>query len=253
MAAIDSFTFYRLRNEEVLGFCLEEEDKISKVPMVADLLPHRVFQEALNNYKVTLNKDREVVYGDVLDSDTQMDQVLNGFRGQLKYMLKHPVQNVREAARAVWNAISQFKSPANLPPTEEHSVVSRMLDALDALPQETKDCCLATGWIDALHARHSEFMAILERYDAARRVSSQARPKDERETLTKAWQNLCSSINGLALISPSAELDNLITELNLRIRSRRIATRIRKGSKKEDGSPTEDSTCSTASISEEVD
>lgn len=88
------------------------------------------------------------------------------------------------------------------------------------------------AWIPTLRTRYDAFMATMKAYDAARVTVQPSRVKETRQALISAWRHLCDRINGLAVVTPSAELDTLIAEINTRIQSKRTALKQRKAAKK---------------------
>ncbi len=232
MASIIFFNPTVLRYEESLGFYQEVEAKVAENRNVKDLLPHQNFLAALLAFKASLDVGRSVRYQNVLDADGLMDQAITGLRAQLQPMMLHPNDEVREAAKIIWAAIEQYGSPNQLAPTEEHPIVNRMLDALDALDPTLLTKTLTKDWVDSIHQRYTDFMDILKRYDYERTHTSANKVKAAREAIYAAWQVLCVSINGLAVNSPSEENDALIEAINLRIQSRKSAMKMRRAARK---------------------
>ena len=56
--------------------------------------------------------------------------------------------------------------------------------------------------------------------------------KNARQALLGTWKPLCDLINGLAIVTPSDELESLIAEMNTRIQSKKTALKQRKSAKK---------------------
>ena len=84
----------------------------------------------------------------------------------------------------------------------------------------------------ALRARYDAFMTMLKSYDAERAAVVPSAVKNARQALAAAWKPLCDLINGLAIVSPSDALDNLIAEMNARIQSKKTALKQRKSARK---------------------
>ncbi len=228
MAKIEPFLMKNMRNGEVLGFCQEVEDKVVHVPAIAELVANAKFRQSIEAYAGVLNTEREVNYSDVKEKDAHMDHAINGLTGQLKIMKDYPEASIREAANVILDAIDQYGSPVNLPPSEEHPVVKQMIDALHGLEPELLTRTLTKAWVDALEVRYESFMKVLRQYDTERASLSKGRVKTAREDLYRAWDTLCEAIVGLNAISPSEELDVLIDEINVRILSKKMALKQRR-------------------------
>ncbi len=232
MASIVPFNPGTLRYEETLGFCQEVDLKVVEVEAIKIQRPYEAFAAALLSYKSILDVERAVHYSDVMTSDNLMDQTISGFRAQLKPMMSHPDPDVREAAKVIWGAIDQYGMPTQLPPTEEHPIVNRMLDALDALDESLFVKTVTKAWVEQLHERYKSFMTLLSRYDYERTHSKASRFNEKRDILCATWVSLCACINGLAVMQPSDQIDAVIEAINVRIQSRKNAVKQRKSARK---------------------
>ena len=88
------------------------------------------------------------------------------------------------------------------------------------------------AWLPALRTRYDAFMSMMKSYDAERAAVQPGAVKNARQALVAAWKPLCDLINGLAIVSPSDELETLVAEMNTRIQSKKIALKQRKSAKK---------------------
>ena len=72
----------------------------------------------------------------------------------------------------------------------------------------------------------------MKSYDAERAAVQPGTVKNARQALLGTWKPLCDLINGLAIVTPSDELESLIAEMNTRIQSKKTALKQRKSTKK---------------------
>ncbi len=229
---VTSFAIKNLRSEEMLGMSLEIAEKIKDVPAVAESAQGKAFREAISGYASALDKDKAISYKDLLDADASADQAITGLRTHLQVLLIYPDDEMREAAREVWNAIDQYGSPTQLNFQEEYAIVARMLDTLEALDPELLARATVKAWVPALRERYNSFMSLMKSYDAER-ASVSGLVKNARAALIASWKPLCDVINVLAIVSPSEALDALIGEINTRIQSKKTAIKQRKSAKKD--------------------
>ena len=75
-------------------------------------------------------------------------------------------------------------------------------------------------------------MSLMKSYDAERAAVQPGTVKNARLALLGTWKPLCDLINGLAIVTPSNELENLIAEMNTNIQSKKNALKQRKSAKK---------------------
>lgn len=107
-----------------------------------------------------------------------------------------------------------------------------MLDTLEAIEPTIPAKATVAAWLPALRNRYDSFMSMMKSYDAERAAVQPGAVKNARQALVAAWKLLCDLINGLAIVSPSDELESLIAEMNARIQSKKIALKQRKSAKK---------------------
>ena len=232
MGKVNAFTLTALRNEEILGMSLEIADKVKGVPSVADSAQGRAFLEAIPAYASALDMEKVLTYKDLVQADAAVDQAVSGLRAHLQALLVYPDDDTREAARQIWNAIDQYGNPTQRNFQEEYAIVARMLDSLEALEPSVAATATVGAWLPALRARYDAFMALMKSYDAERATVTPGTVKNARHALVATWKPLCDLINGLAIVSSSDALENLIAEMNARIQSKKTALKQRKSAKK---------------------
>ena len=232
MSKVTAFTLSTLRNEEILGMSLEISEKLKNVKSVADSAQGKAFLDAIPAYASALDLEKTLTYKDLVKADAAVDQAITGLRMHLQALLGYPDDDTREAARQIWNAIDQYGSPTQLNFQEEYAIVARMLDTLEAFDSGIFVKATVSAWLPALRARYDAFMAMMKAYDAARAAIQPGTIKNARQALVAAWKPFCDLINGLAIVTPSEELDALIAEMNARIQSKKTALKLRKSAKK---------------------
>ena len=232
MGKVNAFTLTTLRNEEILGMSLEIADKLKGVAAVADSAQGKAFLDAIPAYAAALDMEKVLTYKDLVQADAAVDQAVTGLRMHLQALLAYPDDDTREAARELWNAIDQYGSPTQLNFQEEYAIVARMLETLEAFDSAVAATATVSAWLPALRARYDAFMTMLKSYDAERAAVVPSAVKNARQALAAAWKPLCDLINGLAIVSPSDALDNLIAEMNARIQSKKTALKQRKSARK---------------------
>ena len=241
MGKVNAFTLTTLRNEEILGMSLEIADKVKGVVAVADSVQGKAFLDAIPAYAAALDMEKVLTYKDLVQADTAVDQAVSGLRAHLQALLVYPDDDTREAARQLWNAIDQYGNPTQLNFQEEYAIVARMLETLEAFDSAVAVTATISAWLPALRTRYDAFMAMMKSYDAERAAVAPGTVKTARQALVSAWKPLCDLINGLAIVSPSDALENLIAEMNARIQSKKTALKQRKSAKKTAKEVAEDS------------
>ena len=232
MSKITAFSLTALRNEEILGMSLEMAEKIRLFNSVANSVQGKAFLDSISDYATALDQEKILTYKDLSKADEAVDQAVSGLRLHLQSLLIYPEENTREAARQIWNSINQYGNPTKLNFQEEYAIVARMLDTLEALDQAIPQKATVSAWIPSLRERYNTFMTMLKAYDAERAAISPATLKTARQKIFNTWKSLCDFINGLAIISPSDEIETLIAEMNARIQSKKNALKLRKTTKK---------------------
>lgn len=232
MGAVKTISIVNFRNEEVLGFCQEIANRIADVKVVADSEPGKAFRDQIMSYSGELDVLREVSYRQVSDADAAVDATIIGLRAHLQALLVYPREDIREAARTIWNAIEPYGSPIRLPYNEEYAIVGRMLDTLEATTPELLSMTLVDAWVESLRSHYDAFMALRKDFHNERAEQPVGRIKATRQTLSDAWKALVSYINGLAIIQPSSELNALVEVLNTIIHTKKSALKTRKCAKK---------------------
>ena len=232
MSKVTAFTLSTLRNEEILGMSLEIAEKLKNVKSVADSAQGKAFLDAIPAYASALDLEKTLTYKDLVLADAAVDQAITGLRMHLQALLGYPDDDTREAARQIWNAIDQYGSPTQLNFQEEYAIVARMLETLEAIDSVIFVKATVAAWLSALRTRYDAFMAMMKSYDAERAAVQPGAVKNARQALVAAWKPLCDLINGLAIVSPSDELESLIAEMNTRIQSKKTALKQRKSAKK---------------------
>ena len=107
-----------------------------------------------------------------------------------------------------------------------------MLETLESIESVIFVKATVAAWLPALRTRCDAFMSMMKSYDAERAAVQPGAVKNTRQALVAAWKPLCDLINGLAIVSPSDELESLIAEMNTRIQSKKTALKQRKSAKK---------------------
>ena len=232
MGAVKLISIMNFRNEEVLGFCQEIAARIADVSDVAESDAGKAFCEQILSYSGELDVLREVNYKHIIDADAAVDSAILALRAHLQALLVYPRDDIREAARTIWNAIEPYGSPVRLPYNEEYAVVGRMLDTLEAIDMGLQSKTLVDAWIASLRKHYDAFMALRKDFHNERAEQPVGRIKATRQTLSDAWKTLVNYINGLAMIHPSAELNTLIDVLNTIIQAKKAAIKTRKRTKK---------------------
>ena len=232
MSKINAFSLSTLRNEELLGMSLEISEKVRLVKCVTESAQGKAFLDAISGYSAALDLEKELSYRDLIQADAAVDQAVTGLRTHLQALLVYPDDDTHEAARQIWNAIDQYGSPTQLNYQEEYAIVARMLETLEAIEPEVFACATVAAWIPALRTRYDAFMSMMRAYDAERAAIAPGTIKTARQALVAAWKPLCERIHGLAIVSPSDELESLIAEMNARINSKKTALKQRKSAKK---------------------
>lgn len=211
---------------------LEIAGKIKGVPSVADSVQGKAFLDAIPAHAAALDMEKVLTYKDLVQADAAVDQAVSGLRAHLQALLLYPDDDTSEAARQLWNAIDQYGNPTQLNFQEEYAIVARMLETLEAFDPGIANTATVNAWLPALRTRYDAFMAMLKSYDAERAAVVPGTVKNARQALASTWKPLCDLINGLAIVSPSEALENLIAEMNTRIQSKKTALKQRKSAKK---------------------
>ena len=232
MGAVKSISIDRFRNEELLGFCQEIGNRIADVKDVSESDAGKAFCEQILSYSGELDVLREVNYKDISEADAAVDSAVLGLRAHLQALLVYPRDDIREAARTIWNAVEPYGSPVRLPYNEEYAIVGRMLDTLEAIDTGMQSLTLVDAWITSLRKHYDAFMALRKDFHNERAEQPVGRIKATRQTLSDAWKTLVSYINGLAMIHPNAELNALIDVLNTIIQAKKAALKTRESAKK---------------------
>ncbi|MBQ1925164.1 MAG: hypothetical protein II180_03480 [Proteobacteria bacterium] len=232
MGTVKSIALTNFRNEEALGFCQEIASRLADVKAIAESDAGKAFSEQILSYSGELDVLREVSYQKVNDADDAVDATIIGLRAHLQALLAYPRDDIREAARTIWNGIEPYGSPVRLPYNEEYAIVCRMLDTLEAMDAGLLSCTLMDAWVEALRKRYDAFMALRKEFHNERAEQPLGRVKATRQTLADSWKNLITYINGLAIIQPSAELNALVDVLNAIIQAKKTSLKLRKSAKK---------------------
>lgn len=235
MGAVKPITIANLRNEELLGFCQEIANRIADVKAIAESDAGKALSEQILSYSGELDVLREVNYKHICDADAAVDATVIGLRAHLQALLVYPRDDIREAARTIWNAIEPYGSPVRLPYNEEYAIVGRMLDTLEAVDPGLLSQTLMDAWVIALREHYDAFMALRKDFHNERAELPVGRIKATRQTLSDAWKTLVNYINGLAMVQPTAELNALIDVLNAIIQSKKTVLKTRKNAKKTAG------------------
>ncbi len=231
MAAVMSFSIQTLRNEEILGFCNEVEDKIEKFDPVASAQPSKAFHDAIDAYSTQLDLDPTLHYNDIGKSKKSLDQMITGLHAHLKALFNYPEEQVSEAAKSIWTAIDQYGSPSKLTFTEAYSKLGRLTATLEGLEADLLTTTHVEGWVREIRVRFDKFVTLVDKYGSERAAMIPGRTQALRKSLCDTWRPLCNYINSLATVSPSAELEELIDTLNSRILSKKNALKQRKSAK----------------------
>ena len=128
--------------------------------------------------------------------------------------------------------LNQYSFPTQLNFLEEYAIVARMLDTLEALDPAILAKSIVAAWLPALRTRDDAFMSLMKSYDAERAAVQPGTVKNARLALLRTWKPLCDLINGLAIVTPSNQLESLIAEMNTHIQSKKNALKQRKSAKK---------------------
>lgn len=233
MSKVTVFTPSLLRSEETLGFCVEIADKVKAVDCVLQSAPVKAYLAAISAYAGALDTEKQLSYQDLLAADAEVDRIITNLRMHLQVLVNYPVDEVRDSAQIVWDAIDQYGSPTQLSFSEEYAVVIRMLETLEALDKDILTKATVAAWIPALREKYDAFMAMMKAYDNERASIVPGTIKAARQALIDSWRPLCDYINSLAIISPSDELEALIGEMNARIQSKKTALKARKSGKRD--------------------
>ena len=232
MGKVATFRLSTLRNEEILGMCIEIAEKLKTAKSIADSTHGKAILDAIPAYASALDMEKALTYKDLVNADAAVDQAITGLRMHLQALLGYPDDDTREAAREIWNAIDQYGSPTQLNFQEEYAIVARMLDTLEALDPAILAKATVAAWLPTLRTRYDAFMSLMKSYDAERAAVQPGTVKNARLALLGTWKPLCDLINGLAIVTPSDELETLIAEMNARIQSKKTALKQRKSTKK---------------------
>lgn len=223
MLSIEPINLRSLRNEELLGFCQEVAQKLIKVREVASSSASKVFNELVQAYSDNLDTTRNIKYERIEAADEEVDAAVMGIRAHVQALLCHPNETVQIAAEIIWSAIEPYGNPTKLTFNEEYAIVGRMIDTLESIDPERCEDALMTEWISTLHERYDAFMMLRSQFHSERAVFPAGRVKASKQTLIQAWKELIASINAMAIIQPSVELETLIAEINGMIQLKKTA------------------------------
>lgn len=232
MGTLGLISIAKFRNEEVLGFCQEIANRIADAKAIAESDAGKAFSEQILAYSGELDVLREINYKQISDADDAVDVAIIGLRAHLQALLAYPRDDIREAARTIWNAIAPYGSPVRLPYNEEYAIVGRMLDTLEAMDAGLLSITLMDAWVEALRKRYDAFMALRKDFHNERAEQPVGRVKATRQTLADSWKNLVTYINGLAIVQPTPELNALVDGLNAIIQAKKTSLKLRKSVKK---------------------
>lgn len=172
------------------------------------------FIEAAKTFHIAVRRSLISPDGLLEEADAAADKAWYLLYWQFKISLDHPTENIREAAKVVFETFSKIPNPTQLPYEEEYQEIKNLLDQLEALPTVLLDQALVTYWVHYLRTCYNNFISASETVESMRVIEAAGSIKQCRVKACDAYQDFIQRIKALNELHPDANLTAFIDQHN---------------------------------------
>ena len=172
------------------------------------------FINASKTFNLAVRRSLFSTDGILEDADSAADKAWYLLYWQFKISLDHPSEYVRAAAQAVFDVFSQVPNPTQLPYAEEYAEIKKLLDKLEALPQDLLEQACVTYWVHYLRTCYNNFMTASDTIEAVRVMEAAGSIKQCRVNACDAYLDLAQRIKALSEIQPDKDIEEFISQIN---------------------------------------
>jgi hypothetical protein len=155
------------------------------------------------------------------ESDKARDAVIIAIKHLLKASIRHSDKEIREAAQRLQIVFNTYDKPVlliNLQYDAETAAINNLLQELNTKYVSDMQKTGIMTWVEELQIKNNEFDNLVQSYHKEASGISDLHLIDLRKETDKAYQEMITFINALALVDKEISYDQLVTELNTLIK-----------------------------------
>jgi len=232
---ISKIYHYNLRNDAHFQFHMEFRDLILDAG-AENLRVSPLFDEYLALYDREdegLNKITKSVLTQKIREEYKIrGKLYAGMTEITSAALKHPREDVREAAKRMKILFGTYGNISKMPINEQTSAVTNILQELKGDYARDANLIGLSDYIAALENRNNALETFVKERYRESTAKTDVVIGDARKALDAAYDRITARINALALIEGGELYENLIKTLNTVIAAYNAALNVRHGRKK---------------------
>jgi len=218
------------------------------IPQIQSLLER--YQDAINSQQLAGNKNPKLSNTrEIAEKDKVRDSLMNRFFKTLKDFLKSPIEEEKRCAQIVYDEVSRFEGIASYEKNKETGEIKKFLEAIQLQNVWDAICALRLDYlIEQIANANNEFDNAMNTRAMGESKKTTLNAAEQRKITESIYLEIVEMINALALVSPSAQINGCIDQINIQIDEyKRTIAHMRPGgsgnesiAKKPDGTDTDD-------------
>ena len=177
------------------------------------------YQTAINLQQLAGNKNPKLSNTrEIAEKDKARDLLMNRFFKTLKDFLKSPIEEEKRFAQILYDEVSRFEGIASYEKNKETGEIKKFLSAIQPSNIWDAICVLRLDYlIDQIIGANNEFDYAMKIRAEGESQKTTLNAAEQRKITENIYLELVEMINALALVSPSAKINECIDQINVQI------------------------------------
>ena len=229
----------------ILGILMPYRTSIVQIQSLLERYQTAIsLQQLAGNKNPKLSNTREIA-----EKDKARDLLMNRFFKTVKDFLRSPIEEEKRLAQILYDEVSRFEGISSYEKNKETGEIKKFLSAIQPSNIWDAICGLRMDYlIDQIIGANNEFDVAMNTRAIGESQKTTLNAAEQRKITESIYLELVEMINALALVSPSAKIDECIDQINVQIEEyERVIAHMQKGgsgnesiAKKTDGTDTDD-------------
>ena len=206
----------------LVAACIEFHDSvvsiISTIPAIVSALGDTLgeYKDKIVALKSAANKETRLTNTRaVTEKDNVRDALLSRFFKYVTDYLKSPLDNEKSAAQTIEDTISRFRGLVKYEMNKETGEIKSMIDSLR--PQPVANALLTLGLdslVQKIEDANNDFISEMTARVDGEAKKSKLNTREQQSAARIAFDNVTKKINAIAILTPSADSDKCIDQIN---------------------------------------
>lgn len=217
---VNDFSLIRLRNEEHFQFHTSFRDLVVATQATSLKIEalFAVYLPQLANELKSLDVVRKSsISDDLLEADSNRDDIFRGFRNGVKSGINHYDANVQAAAKRLQILLDTYGDLPSKNYDAETGAINSLTEDLKGTYAADVVAMGLTGWINELSAKNKAFDDLKNNRYSDEASKTMLNMKEERRKTDSIYRQITERINALIVVEGEAGYAGFVNELNKRI------------------------------------